>query len=139
MCVNVSPKLHTTYQVSSAANGTLMVNTTVNATWTAVSGLSAGESYMVTVRGVTARGHGPPTAPLTLTLPATPLADLPADVRESPPFHSNTFLVVGISVAATVVFAVLAAIVCCVYRRRHTAKANHYYSKGIVFCSFHLV
>lgn len=106
------------------------MNTTVNGTWTLVSGLAAGTTYLVTLRGVTARGTGPTSPPLNLTLPPGTVSSHPPDIKESSPFDNNTYLIVGISVAAAVLFAALAATVFCIYRRRQSTKCPQYYSKG---------
>lgn len=106
------------------------MNITVNSTWTLVPGLVAGTTYLVTLRGVTARGPGPTSPPLNLTLPPGTATSHPPDIKESSPFDNNTYLIVGISVAAAVLFAALAATVFCIYRRRQSTKCPQYYSKG---------
>lgn len=116
--------------VNSQNHSQILVNTTVNGTWTLVSGLAAGTTYLVTLRGVTARGTGPTSPPLNLTLPPGTVSSHPPDIKESSPFDNNTYLIVGISVAAAVLFAALAATVFCIYRRRQSTKCPQYYSKG---------
>lgn len=106
----------------------VLLNTTVNSTWTLVPGLVLGTTYRVTLRGVTARGPGPISPPLNLTIPPG-ATSYPPDIKESTPFDNNTYLIVGISVAAAVLFAALAATVFCIYRRRQN-KCPQYYSKG---------
>ncbi|XP_042881364.1 protein sax-3-like isoform X1 [Penaeus japonicus] len=117
-------------QVTDTGNGShVMVNTTVNNTWTLVPGLVPGATYRVTLRGVTARGPGPVSSPLVLTVPPGSTSH-PPDIQESSPFDNNTYLIVGISVAAGVLFVVLAGVVYCIYRRRHNNKCPQYYSKA---------
>lgn len=106
------------------------MNATVNTTWTLVPGLQPGTTYLVTLRGVTARGPGPISPPLNLTLPPGTVSSHTPDIKESSPFDNNTYLIVGISVAAAVLFAALAATVFCIYRRRQSTKCPQYYSKG---------
>lgn len=97
-------------------------------------GLVSGTTYLVTLRGVTARGPGPTSPPLNLTLPPGTVSSHPPDIKESSPFDNNTYLIVGISVAAGVLFAALAATVFCIYRRRQSTKCPQYYSKGKAGC-----
>ncbi|XP_042213023.1 protein sax-3-like isoform X2 [Homarus americanus] len=119
-------------QVSDAVNQShVVLNTTVNSTWTLVPGLVLGATYRVTLRGVTARGPGPISTPLNLTIPPG-ATSYPPDIKESSPFDNNTYLIVGISVAAAVLFAALAATVYCIYRRRQNNKCPQYYSKAFV-------
>lgn len=108
----------------------VLLNTTVNSTWTVVPGLVAGATYRVTLRGVTARGTGPISAPLNLTIPPMGTATFPPDIKEPTAFDNNTYLIVGISVAAAILFVGLTAAVFCIYRRRHNNKCPQYYSKG---------
>lgn len=115
-------------QVSDSINQSLVLNVTVNGTWTLVSGLLPGMTYLLTLRGLTARGAGPPTPPFSLIFPGDLAIKYP-DSKEPSPYHNNTQLVVGISVTATIIFSLLAVTIFCIYRRRQN-KCEHYYSKG---------
>lgn len=117
-------------QVFEATNNShVHLDTTVNSTWTLVPGLIPGASYRVTLRGVTAQGPGPLSTPLNFTLPRTSSPATP-DMKESSPFDNNTYLIVGISIAALLLFILLAGVVYCIYRRRQNNKCPQYYSKG---------
>lgn len=131
LCLQYLNLLTCITQVSNAVNQSqVLLNTTVNNTWTVVPGLLAGATYRVTLRGVTARGVGPISAPLNLTIPPMGATSFPPDIKESTPFDNNTYFIVGISVGAFILFAALAATVFCIYRRRQNNKCPQYYSKG---------
>lgn len=117
-------------QVSNSQDRSqLLLNTTVNSTWTLVPGLMPGTSYRVTLRGVTARGPGPTSMPLNLTLPQVPPSH-PLDIAESSSIDNNTYLIVGISLVAAVLFVALTAVIFYIYRRRRNKKGKQHSSKG---------
>ena len=111
-----------------------LVTTTVNNTWTVVSGLASGSAYAVRLRGLTATGPGPASDPLDIYIPPSPTPG-PLDASwphgGAVPFPNNTYIIVGISAAAGVLFLALLLVVLLIYKKRvFIAKGPQYYDKG---------
>ncbi|XP_076032123.1 roundabout homolog 2-like [Oratosquilla oratoria] len=123
-------------QVTTANTSAVVhLNTTVNGTWTIVPALASGVPYHVAVRGVTARGPGPLSLPITLQVGSGTPVEGGSPRPGAPPVPAttlthNTYFIIGIVVGAVVLFAALTVAVICVYRRRRNNKCPQYYGKG---------